>query len=179
MLALSGCSADPPGPTPIIRGLHTIPTTGACAGVGLEATIQGSPDDPAVAWIQSIGPDVHRLEAVWPSGFHAVFDPTMTIVDGAGRPQMRAGDYLDGACVTAGGPDNTILLLIPPFPALRLECGQLQTFECSAVLSTAMHGGGAWPSDPIAVVKVLTRTGDYEIVFEDGRRLTGHANVSG
>ncbi len=150
--------------------------TGACAGVGLTASIEGSPDDPSVAWLRTMGPEHLRLEAIWPDGFRAVFDPTMTIVDGAGRPQLRQGDFIDGGCVTGTDPQSAPLLLIPPFLGVHLECGPVEVFTCSELLNAAARSD-SWPSAPIDTVRVLDAAGDYEILLEDGRRVFGRVSA--
>ncbi len=93
---------------------------GACAGVGLEAVLRGSKDDPRIVWLQNImempsgmdiGPTWSTETIVWPAGYHARFTPKIEIVDGTGNVVLRDGDPVGGACGTGAGT----LYLEPPF----------------------------------------------------------------
>ena len=169
------CSSDVPGPTAIVRALRTMPAGDACGGVGTSAVLRGAPGDPDVAWLESF-PERDRQNVIWPTGFYAAFDPTITVFDASGRPQMRDGDYVDGGCVVGPAEKDRRLLLIPPFLAFALDCGPIRPIECPGRISEAMHGGArAWPQQPIATVRFLTLAGEYEILFEDGQRRTGVA----
>jgi hypothetical protein len=75
---------------------------GACAGIGLgEATLAGDRQDPYLAWL--VYPDGERTDVVWPPGYSARFTPDLEILDASGRVVHRAGDVIDGGCVTGWG----------------------------------------------------------------------------
>ncbi|HXU84524.1 MAG TPA: hypothetical protein VN773_01855 [Verrucomicrobiae bacterium] len=174
--ALASCGADPtPPPTPRILPLTTIelPPNAACAGVGLATVIHGDPDDPDVVWLGGFPAAGDHRKVVFPAGYRAVFDPGLEIVDGAGRVQMREGDFVDGAC---GQPVPDHWLLAPPFPAFRLECGPLAIPECttSRVYQAGLQAAGA--NRPIARIRFLDATGKFEALFEDGTTMTGFAS---
>jgi hypothetical protein len=95
---------------------------GACAGVGLEAVLHGSKDDPRIVWLQNTmqlpsgadaGPSLSNETLVWPAGYHARFTPKIEIVDGAGTVVLQEGDRVGGAC--GNNPDTRTLYLEPPF----------------------------------------------------------------
>jgi hypothetical protein len=81
--------------------LPTIDTRGSfpCAGVGTEAVLAGDPTDPRVAWMVSRG---QRVDVMFPYGFSARFAPDLELLDASGAVVARAGDPIDGGCVTAG-----------------------------------------------------------------------------
>jgi hypothetical protein len=170
---LASCGADPiPQPTARILLVTTVqlPANAACAGVGLAAVIHGDPDDPDVVWLGGFPAGNDRLKVAFPAGYRAVFDPGLQIVDGAGRIQMREGDFVDGAC---GQPVPDHWLLAPPFPAFRLECGPVQVAECtsSRVYQAGQQAAGA--NHPIARIRFLDPTGKFEALYEDGTTMTG------
>ena len=101
---LVACSARP---TPSLPTLSE--DTPACAGVGTEATLAGSPTDPRLAWM--VDPQGRRHEIVWPRGFSARFDPDLAVLDASGKVVYRAGDRIGGGCAT--GTENTLLILPP------------------------------------------------------------------
>lgn len=108
-LALAACNATAsPAPTNSAGNfvLPTIDVGQACAGVGTEAVLAGDPDDPRVAWLVSAGT---RVDVVFPTAFSARFTPTLEVVNASGTVVARAGDHIDGYCVTAGAP----LVLLP------------------------------------------------------------------
>ena len=71
----------------------------ACAGVGTEAVLAGDANDPRVAWLVSSG---KRVDVVFPFGFRARFAPNLEVLNDSGVVVARAGDRIDGGCVTAG-----------------------------------------------------------------------------
>jgi hypothetical protein len=103
---LAACRATPSPSLPTLPG---VTEDSPCAGMGTEATLVGSRTDPRLAWLV----DLHggRHEAVWPQGFTARFDPNLAVLDASGRVVYRAGDKIDGGCVT--GAENTLLILPP------------------------------------------------------------------
>ena len=104
-LLLGACGATP-APT-----LPTLPTdVQACAGVGNDGTLAGSPTDPRVAWLAE--PQGGRVEIVWPHGYTARFDPDLAVVDASGKVVYRAGDRPGGGCVI--GDPGSPLLILPP-----------------------------------------------------------------
>ncbi len=95
---------------------RTLPTlasdNGGCRGVGLDATLAGSPADPRVAWLLSSGGG--RQEIVWPPGFSARFTPHLEVHDASGTTVFRAGDKISGGCVAGPPEDPGMVLLIRP-----------------------------------------------------------------
>lgn len=68
-----------------------------CIGIGFDAVIVGSQDDPRVTWaIEKVTGD--RIDLAWPSGYSAVFAPKLEILDEHDQVAARAGDRLDGGC---------------------------------------------------------------------------------
>jgi hypothetical protein len=99
--------------------LHTTNwlSSSLCAGVGLEAVLRGSRDDPRVAWLENemvlpsnvvLGPSTFNV--VWPAGYRARFAPKLEILDASGIVVLQDGSNVGGACF-AGDP----LYLQPPF----------------------------------------------------------------
>jgi hypothetical protein len=93
-----------------------------CAGVGLDAVLRGSRDDPRVVWLEnalplpswySPDPSESTPTVLWPAGYRARFTPNVEIVDASGSVVLRDGDHIDGAC--ANDPDTNTLYLEPPF----------------------------------------------------------------
>jgi hypothetical protein len=106
VVAVPACSATPSPPPTNAAGNLVLPTMDTppntpCAGVGTEALLAGDADDPRVAWIVS---RMTRVDVVFPSGFSARFAPDLEVLDASGRVVARAGDRIDGYCVTAGPP---------------------------------------------------------------------------
>jgi hypothetical protein len=103
-LILVACNATPsPAPTDEL-GTLALPTVDtrafqACAGVGTEAVLAGDANDPRVAWLVSGG---KRLDVVFPHGSRARFTPGLEVLNASGAVVARAGDRIDGGCVTAG-----------------------------------------------------------------------------
>jgi hypothetical protein len=169
---VAGCGSEPATPSVRTFALKTMSFSGACAGVGLEATVHGDPQDRSVVWLTSMLPDRHRFEVVWPSGYVAVFDPTLRIVDGAGRVKLDEGDYVHGGCTT-GGDDGDPLFIPDPGDGFRLECGTIERFACSNVLNAVKYRSHSWPAEPVETFIVRDAAGQFTIVFEDGRRSDG------
>ena len=101
------------GPGPRLIDLPTTTFTGDCLGVGFEGRLDGSPDDPRVAWLE---PGGRRL--VWPVGFVARFTPKLGILDRDGQLVIEEGDAVSGVCFmgTADAPDSVVMiegLLVP------------------------------------------------------------------
>jgi hypothetical protein len=100
-------SPDPPSPRPPMRdGLIALPTTNwletpdtICAGVGLDAVLHGSPNDPYVAWLEN-RVAAGRDEILWPAGYRARFRPDLEILNESGIVVFREGDAISGTCVT-------------------------------------------------------------------------------
>jgi len=99
-------SPYPPSPKPSLPdGLIALPTTNwletpdtICAGVGLDAVLHGSPNDPYVAWLEnSVGGG--RDEVLWPAGYRARFSPNLEILNESGIVVLREGDAISGSCV--------------------------------------------------------------------------------
>jgi hypothetical protein len=142
----------------------------ACGDVGFTTVLHGNPNAPEVAWLGPFpaGPEHFRL--VWPTGYHAVFDPQLNVVDGKGHMQIREGDFVDGVC---GEPLPDTYLMRPPFLALRLVCGPMAVDECtSGRISEAVRKSDG-PQHSIAVIEFLTADGKYRVAYEDGTEATG------
>jgi hypothetical protein len=105
-ILLAACGATS---TPTLPTLATLADNTPCAGVGTEATLVGSPTDPRLAWMVDFRGGRHEI--VWPRGFTARFDPDLAVLDASGKVVYRAGDRIDGGCVT--GAENTLLILPP------------------------------------------------------------------
>lgn len=103
---LTACSVTPTLPT-------LASDNGGCRGIGLDATLAGSPADPRVAWLV-VTRNGGRLEIVWPPGFSARFTPHLEVLDASGRTVFRAGDKIAGGCVAGPPEDPGRLLLIRP-----------------------------------------------------------------
>jgi hypothetical protein len=103
-LLLAACGATPAPSLPTLSQENP-----PCAGVGTEATLTGTPTDPRLAWM--VDPQGGRHEIVWPRGFTARFDPDLAVLDASGKVVYRAGDKIDGGCVTWS--ENTLLILPP------------------------------------------------------------------
>jgi hypothetical protein len=112
-------SYSPSPRSPLPDGLYPLPTVnwlagGACAGVGLDAVLRGSPSDPQVAWLESsMGGTLSRRDVTWPAGYHARFNPKIEILDENGNVVLRDGDAVEGAC--GYDPDTGWTYLQPPF----------------------------------------------------------------
>lgn len=100
----------PPSAPPVVL----LPTTrvwlsDACIGVGLvDATLSGDPADSPIAWLDLEGGG--RREIVFPPGYTVRFTPTLEVVDDGGQVVARAGDRIDGGCLT-GSIDDPLLIL--------------------------------------------------------------------
>jgi hypothetical protein len=109
----------PPSPKPSLSGrLFALPTTnwlagGACAGVGGDAVLHGSPTDPRIAWLDYKLGGQSRMEVTWPAGYRARFNPNLEVLDENGNVVIREGDPVSGAC--GYNPDTGMLYLEPPF----------------------------------------------------------------
>jgi hypothetical protein len=107
-LTLLACNATTPSAPTNGAGNVLLPTIDAqaCAGVGTEAVLAGDANDPRVAWLLESGA---RVDVVFPPGFSARFTPALEVLNASGAVVARAGDRIDGYCVTAGAP----LVLFP------------------------------------------------------------------
>jgi hypothetical protein len=100
-------SPNPPSPRPPLPdGLIALPTTNwletpdtICAGVGVDAVLHGSPNDPYVAWLEN-RVVAGRVEVLWPAGYRARFSPNLEILNESGIVVLREGDAISGTCVT-------------------------------------------------------------------------------
>ena len=165
-----GPSATPTVATIPVPTLDVGPGGGtpmACAGVGLAAVLQGDPNDPQVAWLDSMMDGAGRQEVIWPAGYTARFTPDLEILDADGHVVIRGGDFVDGGCVE--GPK---LLLMPPLLALRLDCGAMPMGECTSGMYQLATANG-WPERAIAEVRFLDAAGRYRLTYEDGTSVDG------
>lgn len=90
-------------------GIHTLPNSlfwrGGCAiGVGLDATLHGSPTDPQVTWATDNWSGT-RMELLWPVGYSAGFDPGLELFDAGGRVVGHEGDLIIGTCTMGSWGD--------------------------------------------------------------------------
>jgi hypothetical protein len=132
--------------------------------------LRGDESDPHLAWIEQFPSGGGRREVVWPAGFSARFDPQLEIVDQNGRGVIQEGDFVEGSC---GSPQPGTLLLMPPFLALRLDCGPLAVADCTGGRLFHVVTANGWPGHPIAQLDFLTADGIYRITFEDGSTTDG------
>lgn len=102
---LLGCA------TPMVL-LPTTPFPDACRGIGLDATLEGSPDDPKFAWLTTT--DGVRRDLVWPAGYKARFNPKLEVLSEQGVVEFRQGDVVRGACRKGPTNDRLPSLLIRP-----------------------------------------------------------------
>ena len=100
--ALVGCGSRPLPVDPSWRPDEV------CLGVGLDATLLGSPNDPRLTWAVDNATGA-RLELQWPAGYTALFDPSATVLDELGKVIGRAGDAVIGGCRT--GPAANLFLV--------------------------------------------------------------------
>ncbi len=94
-VAMSACSGVP-------QGTVVLPTdarwSGGCAvGVGLDAILHGSRDEPRVTWAIDRFSGT-RVDIVWPAGYSARFLPDLQVLDGTGAVVAREGDLIVGTC---------------------------------------------------------------------------------
>jgi hypothetical protein len=174
VLLLGACDANQPGPryTPKAYALQSIPGdtgTNGCRGVGLTATLHGDPADPAVAWIEGMT-DHARVVPLWPADLHAIFDPTLEIVDAKGTVLTSEGDFIDGGCVV--GPGRNGILLAPPYPGFHLDCSLMEPAECG---QRASRIAAAWNRSlpPITLVRFVNGDGQYIVIYRDGSEAHG------
>jgi hypothetical protein len=166
---LTAC-AETPGPSgPLVLPLRTM-AADECYGVGQSGVVHGNPSDPEVVWEEPlIGPGP-RTHVIWPTGYRAVFDATLSILDEHGRPVLREGDYVDGGCVTGNGRSDPILL-IPPFLAFRLECGPMLVQDCVGHVTEAGQHADA-EGHPVAVLRFVDNRGGYRASTRTAQRPT-------
>lgn len=93
----------PPTPSPWQSFLSKVPpdplSNQVCEGIGLEATLRGSPDDPRVVWLE--GEPGH----FWRPGWVAKFEPKLKLYDDAGNLVAVDGSVVSGGeCVNQ--PDS-------------------------------------------------------------------------
>jgi hypothetical protein len=82
-------------------------TAMACAGVGLDAVLTGSPSDPRKVWLVD-ATSAGRIDLVWPTGYSARFGQGFDVLNASGTIAIVGGSHVSGACVTAG--DNVYWL---------------------------------------------------------------------
>jgi hypothetical protein len=172
----AGCASERPSDSerpsggPTIIGLRTT-SADECSGVGQSGVLHGDSSDPEVVWEEPLVGPGPRTNVIWPTGYRAVFDPTLAILDEQGRPVLREGDYVDGGCVT-GVDAADPLLLIPPFLAFRLECGPMPVQHCIQRVTDAGRNANA-ERHPVAVLRFLNDSGKYRAFYEDGTTADG------
>lgn len=101
---IAGCSSVE-HPLPLARDPNS------CRGVGIEATLTGSPMDTRITWLVR-AESGNEAPLVWPPGWKARFTPSLEVMDPAGIVRFRQGDRVTGACVK-GPPEalNSVLML--------------------------------------------------------------------
>lgn len=169
---------DSPGASPVVLALPAIPDAGpgaisACAGVGLSTVLAGDPADPRIAWLEPFGGGTDStFGLLWPPGYAARFDPDLEVTDEGGRVVLRAGDFVDGACVVR---QDRFLGLVPPFVSLRLICGPMLAIDCTEKVYQAATAAG-WPDRDIAELRFVDQQGHFTVTYEDGSKGTGLAS---
>jgi hypothetical protein len=113
MAACGACAMVTPSSSGIPLPLAAFPN--ACRGIGIDGTLHGDAADPRVAWLVVDGT---RNELVWPPGYTARFDPSLTVVDSDGRPVFQDGDRVSGACLS-GSIGNVRVLRLTPFDRVQ------------------------------------------------------------
>ncbi len=100
--ALTGCTTH--------RSLPVAGFPNHCRGVGIEAVLAGSANDPRVTWIQAA--QGAQLSLVWPPGWTAQFNPDLEVLDDQGVIRMRAGDPVSGICQkgTVANPSGVVMI---------------------------------------------------------------------
>ena len=125
-----------------------------------------------MAWLEPFGGGGgHAFDLVWPGGYTAQFDPDLEILDERGNLVLRAGDFVDGGCVTA---HEDVLGMAPPFLSLRLLCGPMAVPDCTGLAHTAARVAG-WPIATSRSSQFLDRNGRFSVTYEDGSNGTGTA----
>ncbi len=100
---------SPSAPPAVLMPTARVWLSDACIGVGLVgATLNGDPTDPRIAWLDLEGEG--RREIVFPPGYTVRFTPTLEVLDDAGQVVARAGERIDGGCLT-GSLDDPLLIL--------------------------------------------------------------------
>ncbi len=116
--ALTGCAATPPEtPAPVLT--FELPATSfpdRCRGVGLDATIAGSPAVDPPVWLVTQQGNVKQL--VWPAGWTARFGTELEILDRSGAVRFHSGDHVSGGCVKGPAADPGSVLMIWPLDAI-------------------------------------------------------------
>lgn len=118
-LIVTACASPSPSApvSPRAPSAPALPTvgdwlSGACAGIGLvDATLNGDPADPRIAWLDLKG--YGRREIVFPPFYTARFVPSLEVLDEADHVVARAGDRIDGGCVTGSDGNDPLLILWP------------------------------------------------------------------
>ena len=104
-LALAGCElAIGPLPLPVTEFSND------CRGVGLDATLTGSPNDARLTWL--VTDREGRIELVWPRGYTARFAPKLEVINESGLVVFREGDAINGGCVKGPADDPSQVLMI-------------------------------------------------------------------
>ena len=115
VMLVAACSISP-APTGSSWPIVALPTlqwdTGACRGVGLEATLVGDPADPRIVWLTDA--EGRRRDLIWPPGYTARFAPELQVIDRSGTVVFVGGERIDGGCTAGGVDDPGNLLLIRP-----------------------------------------------------------------
>jgi len=90
-----------PGDPAMVLGPNATPL--ACAGVGLDAVLVGSGNDPRKVWLEA-GQPRGRIELVWPVGFTVRFGQgaAFDVLNAAGKIAIAGGSHITGACVGEG-----------------------------------------------------------------------------
>lgn len=166
--------ASPKPPAPIVK-LPSLPGAPgpvmACAGIGLSQVLAGNAADKRVAWLEPFGGGGPGFDLVWPAAYSARFDPDIEILDEHGDVVLRAGDFVEGGCVTA---HENVLELAPPFMSLRLQCGPMRELDCTGKIYQAATAAG-WPDRDIAELRFVDQMGPFVVTYADGSTGTGLA----
>jgi len=157
-LPLPTTRAEPPPPD-VIAG---------CSSVLEPAVLHGNATLEPATWLIRMD-DGTRRDIVWPGGFRARFAPHLEVVDETGSVVTGEGDCLQGGCMVG---DAAAILLVPPYPGFRLDCGPRPRTSCAALaLEVAKRNG--WPDRDLEVVAFTHASDGYLVRFADGDETQG------
>lgn len=142
--------------------------------------LRGDPTDPEIVWLapfpglQGDG-NPERTLVIWPRGFRAVFEPSLTVVDANGAPRIEGGDFVDGGCVT----DGERLLIVPSGDGFRLDCGPMDVGDCTSgrVSQASRKVGEMANGRKVEVITFLNPTGKFRVLYEDGSTCEGFTST--
>lgn len=99
LVLLAGCSSlSTAGSSPtatqrrFVLPMHSDTVVFECAGLGYDPPIRlhGSPNEDPPAWAQ--WGDAKHIPVEWPTGYYAIFNPSLTVVAPSGKAVAHDGD---------------------------------------------------------------------------------------